>query len=127
MFLYSSWRNISLSTRIKIAGVFGIPKVGPTHVRDNYVESDGYKIEDVERALNVDALQKYLETDETDMATLMVWLVDKAEGRYEARLVQRIVIDEDAPLEIPVADKKPFCDQCDSKGVRHKKVCPKNK
>lgn len=26
----------------------------------------------------------------------------------------------------PVKEKKPFCDSCDSKGVRHKKDCPTN-
>ena len=30
------------------------------------------------------------------------------------------------PVE-EVVSKKPFCDSCDSKGVRHKLICPKNK
>jgi len=29
--------------------------------------------------------------------------------------------------EAPVAVLKTFCDSCDSKGVRHKKICPKAK
>jgi len=28
--------------------------------------------------------------------------------------------------EVSEIVKKPFCDSCDSKGVRHKKECPKN-
>jgi hypothetical protein len=37
---------------------------------------------------------------------------------------------QDIPVEAPVevveapVEKKPFCSQCDSKGVRHKKGCP---
>lgn len=80
MFLFSVWRSVPLPTRIKIATAFGIAKVGPTHVRDNYVESDGYKIEDVERALNVDALQKYTGLESTDMAVLFNAVVAIAEG-----------------------------------------------
>ena len=80
MFLYTSWRAIPLPTRIKLAAHFGIKKIGPTHVRDNYVESDGYKIEDVEAALNIDKLQAYLGTQETDMAKLLEWAILKVEG-----------------------------------------------
>lgn len=81
--LYSAWRNISLPTRIKIADLFGIKKHGPTHVRDNMVESDGYLINEVEAALNVDKLQAYLGTDERDDATLIKMLVDKIEGNVD--------------------------------------------
>ncbi len=81
MFLYSVWRATPLPTRIKIANAFGIAKVGPTHVRDNYIESDGYKIEDVERALNIDAIQKYIGLETTDMQVLWDAMVAKAEGK----------------------------------------------
>lgn len=75
MFLYSVWRSTALPTRIRIAQTFGIAKIGPTHVRDNYIESDGYKIEDVERSLNVDVLQKFTGLDSTDMAVLFAAVV----------------------------------------------------
>jgi hypothetical protein len=81
VFLYSHWRSIPLNTRIQIAEKFGIVKVGPTHVRDNYVESDGYRIEDVEKALNIDAIQEFLGVEQTDMVTLLELLVAKIEGR----------------------------------------------
>lgn len=81
MFLYSHWRSIPLNTRIQIAEKFGIVKIGPTHVRDNYVESDGYRIEDVEKALNIDAIQEFLGVEQTDMVTLFELLVSKIEGR----------------------------------------------
>jgi hypothetical protein len=81
MFLYSHWRSIPLSTRIVIATAFGIAKIGPTHVSNNVVESDGYKIDDVERALNVDKLQEYTGSESTDMQVLFDLMVAKAEGR----------------------------------------------
>ena len=74
VFLYSKWRAIDLSKRIQIAQALGIKKVGPTHVRDNIVESDGYLIDDVENALTLENLQKYLDTTETNMDTLWEWL-----------------------------------------------------
>ena len=62
MLLYSQWRSLSLPTRIQLAQTLGIKKFGPTHVRDNVVESDGYLIEDVEKAITVEALQELLDT-----------------------------------------------------------------
>ncbi len=103
MFLYSSWRNLPISTRIQIAEALGIKKVGPTHVRDNYVESDGYVIGDVEAALNVDKLQAYLGTDERDLATLFKMLVDKVEGNVDTTSV-----DE---LDIPGGHEGPIVEQ----------------
>ena len=75
MFLYSSWRALDLPTRIKIATELGIKKVGPTHVRDNIIESDGYLIKEVETALSVENLQKHFDTTETNTETLWEWLV----------------------------------------------------
>ena len=34
---------------------------------------------------------------------------------------------EQTPSSTPAPEVKKFCDSCDSKGVRHKKVCPKYK
>lgn len=72
---------LSLPTRMLIAKQFGIAKVGSTHVADNRILSDGYKIEDVERALNTDAIQLFVGTEETDAKILFDLLVAKIEGR----------------------------------------------
>lgn len=102
MILYSSWRALSLPTRVVIATAFGIAKVGPTHVRDNYIESDGYKIEDVENALSVEAMQKYTNLTSNDHTMLWEHMVSKAEGReliqpadpskFEAMAIEKDVI-----------------------------------
>jgi hypothetical protein len=80
MFLYSRWLSLPITTRIKIASDFGIIKKGSTHVVDNKIQSDGYVISEVEEALTVPALQKYLNTDETDMSILWSMLV--ADDKY---------------------------------------------
>lgn len=80
MFSYSLWRQTPINTRIEIARVFGIAKIGSTHVVNNVVESDGYKVEDVDRALNVESIQNYTNSKETDPNVLWELLVAKASG-----------------------------------------------
>ncbi len=132
MFLYSRWLQLPLPTRAAIASSFGIIKKGSTEVFENRVVSDGYVITEVEEALNIDAIQKYLGADDTDMVVLWDKMVCKVEGReYEPPrilVVPKEFFDEikDNPPASGFDEKKPFCDSCDSKGVRHKKVCPKN-
>ncbi len=75
MFLYHKWLELPIQTRIRIASEFGIIKKGSTHVVDNQIQSDGYSVKDVEQALNVDAIQQKLGTNETDMAKLWELLI----------------------------------------------------
>lgn len=103
MLLYSKWRSVPLNTRIIIAAALGITKIGPTHVRDNYVESDGYKIEDVERIVCVENMQKYTGSTSKDENELWDLMVAKAEGR-------EIVIappPAPAPVQETIAIEKP--------------------
>lgn len=81
MFLYSHWCSLPLATRHKIAEKFNIIKKRPTHVVNDYVQEDGYIVKDIEEALNVDAIQKFLNSQETDMAILWDNLIAKIEGR----------------------------------------------
>ncbi len=117
MFLYGQWLKLSLPTRALIAAQFGIIKRGSTEVFDNQIVKDGYVIGEIEAALNIDAIQKYVGSENTDMAILWDMLVCKAEGREYTPPVVEVV------PETP----KPFCDSCDSKGGAHKKTCPKRK
>lgn len=81
MFLYSKWLGLPINTRHKIAAQFGIKKRGSTEVFDNQIKSDGYVVKEIEEALNIDAIQKYLEVSETDMMVLWDKLVAKIEGK----------------------------------------------
>jgi hypothetical protein len=80
MFLYSSWLDLALSTRAKIAQIFNIVKKGATHVQDNEVVSDGYNVKDIESALTREAMQKYLNSQEQDMDKLFKALVINIEN-----------------------------------------------
>ena len=108
MFSYSLWRSLELPARIKIANDLGIKKIGPTHVRDNVVESDGYVIGDVEKALNVDALQAYLQTDKIDLATLFNMLVKNARGEEVKPVVEAVIepVKEEIKEEVKETVKK---------------------
>ncbi len=100
-FLYSHWRKLPVNTRHQLAVMFGIPKRGATEVSNNEVVNDGYKIEDIESALNIDALQKYLNTDETDFLVLWDWLISGAEGRARTAQATVTVANEEEPIEKP--------------------------
>lgn len=105
LFLYSRWTSLSLPTRIKIASQFNIQKKGPTEVFDNQIKSDGYLIKDVEEALNIDAIQAYIGTQETDMMTLWLWLIDKVEGRELTQV--NIDTTSSPPQTAPQGGEKP--------------------
>ncbi len=105
MFLYHKWLELPITTRIKIASVFGIEKKGPTEVFNNTIKNDGFILKDIESKLNIGALQDYLQTTETELAKLWEMLVDKAEGRYkfvEVPVVEAPIIEAVPVVETPV-------------------------
>ena len=104
MFLYSKWLSLSLPMRVQIAGIFKIAKRGPTHVDSNRIVSDGYDIKEIEASLNIDALQKYLETTSTDMQVLWDMLIAKMEGRE----YKFAVIPEIEPIDTNFTYSKPL-------------------
>lgn len=93
-FYYTRWLELPLATRISLALVFGIAKIRPTHVSDNRVADDGYNVKDIENALSLENIQKYLETKETDMVILWQDLIDKVEGRVGTIAPTALIIDE---------------------------------
>ena len=119
LFLYGRWLELPITTRVQIADRFGIIKRGSTEVFENRIVNDGYVITEIEGALNIDALQKYLAVEDTDMLILWDKMLARIEGREYEPPAPEVV-----PEPIP-AVKPPFCDQCDSKGGAHKKLCPK--
>ncbi len=71
------WSSLPIVTRIKLADAFGIKKTGPTHVSDNHVQSDGYRIADVETALSVEALQEFTNSRSPDQSELWALTLQK--------------------------------------------------
>jgi len=92
--MYSDWCQLSLVTRMKIANAFGIKKTGATHVSNNYVQSDGYAVKDIESVLNVKTLQEFLKSEETDARTLWNLMVDKVEGKTPAAKFEEQVVKD---------------------------------
>lgn len=77
VFLYSKWCALPLPTRHQVARILDIPKIGPTHVQDNIVVADGYRLEDVEKALLPDSLAIVLGV-EAEPEVLWTALIERA-------------------------------------------------
>ncbi len=79
--LYSSWLRLPINTRHAIARDFNIPKKGATEVVSNEIVRDGFNVNDLENALTIEAIQKYVGTQLTDIHVLWENMVLKAEGK----------------------------------------------
>ena len=88
MILYSRWCALSLPTRNKFAEIFGIIKKGSTEVASNVLKYDGYVVEDIENAITVEAMQKYLSADNTDITELWNMTIAKIEGKEVEGIIQ---------------------------------------
>lgn len=100
---YTQWLKVSLPTRIKLAEIFGFPKVRSTSVVSDVggdiVADDGYNVHDMERQINVPAMQAYLNSSETDLMILFKNTIDKAEGREYVAIPPANVMLEIPPEE----------------------------
>lgn len=126
MFLYTSWRNTPINTRIKIAESFGLIKKKSTHVSDNKVIDDGYLIEDVESVINIDRLQQYTGSDSTDMVILWDLMIDKVEGKV---VIQAEPIVVENVIELVESTVEPVSQEFEivSVGVNEKPVKKQSK
>lgn len=113
MLPYTLWSKLPLSTRVKISTQFGVSKVRSTHVSDNKVVDDGYNIHEIENALNIPAMQAYLDSDETDFFKLFEMTVDKIEGRLP-------VVSENQPI-VPETEKEMIEESKPNKKISKKK------
>jgi len=74
MILYHKWIELPIGVRHQIAKDFGIEKKGATEVDSNYIKSDGYFVRDIETALTIESMMKFLSTEETDISILFEML-----------------------------------------------------
>jgi len=79
---------LPITTRVLLAKQFGIAKVGSTHVVNNVVEQDGYKFQEVESTITKEALQQFVDSDETDYPALFKMAVDKVNGIVPAKEIE---------------------------------------
>lgn len=136
---YQLWLKLPLEVRDKLVVLFHIPRSGSTVVdygpQGNTVVSDGYKPTDIE-AITLEKMQAILQTEDTNffglfeqIATNIDLYIDKPVKLYDDDIHGGWT---EAVKDLPIDNTEkvvnlPFCDQCDSKGGRHKKVCPKYK
>ena len=100
--MYSYWLELSIGVRHQIAHKLGIEKKFPTEVQDNKIKTDGYLMKDIEVALSVVNLQKFLGTGETDHALLLKWLIEGKPETFKGFDTLR------TPENMPDTDKVKF-------------------
>lgn len=120
------WIELPKEVKNRLIEVFQIPLTGITEIIDQRVVCDGHTGQDL-MAITHDKMNAYIGSQET---FLRAWELTLAKVKYElAPPPIEIGIPVKEANEIPletVISEKPFCDFCDSKGVRHKKGCPKD-
>ena len=110
MFLYGNWLKLSIVTRMKIADKFGIKKVGTVHVFDNVVQSDGYSVRDVEKALTTESIRQFLETEENDLVKLWDLLINKFENKTPIAKIEENLVQKEIEQSVnnPTTEEKTF-------------------
>lgn len=121
---YNIWIKLPEEVRHKLVVLFDIPRSGRTVVEYRaagaVVTSDGFTPTDIE-AITLEKMQGLLGSDSDNFYKLFEQVADNLDALLDGTLGKSDKVDK---MEAPT---KPFCDSCDSKGGRHKKVCPKNK
>jgi len=116
------WLQASPEVRLRLAKAFGLKRsTSPRCIVERGVtriESDGYTVEDL-RLMNRYTMHKFLGRPmidlDADLHKLFIACVEMLEREVE----------DEKPKDDTPSVKAPFCDSCDSKGVKHKKTCPK--
>lgn len=116
-------------TRDKLRQALRIGKSGPMEIVDGRMVSDGSTPQDLQ-AVNIGSLLAFLGPDSGMRADeLFDTLFRKVLERLEAAVPEAASeLPGEANPGVPVTPdpaSRRFCDSCDSRGVRHKKGCPK--
>ncbi len=128
------WINLPKETRLHLVKVFGLERTGVTEIRDQEVVSDGFTVDDLKR-ITLEKMCEYIGSEETFGRAWEITLakvhselnppigeIKRIDG--EPTIVEVLDTVEEVKEEI-IEEKNPWCSTCDSKGVRHKKECPK--
>lgn len=128
-----AWLQVSTEVRNKLAKEFGMSRSGTprcvTEMGLTRIESDGFTIEDL-RALNVESMTEWLKgynikPETNDLHYLLGMCSGIKEDEMKGLLSKPDILVGSPEAKEP--EVKRFCDQCESKGVRHLKSCPKFK
>lgn len=135
---------LSKEVKLHLMKVFGIVRTGVTEIRDTTLVSDGFTTEDL-MAITLDKMNAYIGSTETFPRAWELTLakihselhppLGEIIGAPDGSMTIAPIPEEITPIveEVPVTvvpefepeALTPWCDTCDSLGVRHKKTCPK--
>lgn len=116
------WISLPKEVRNHLVKVFGLTRSGVTEVVDQTVVSDGHSVEDL-MGITLEKMVVYIGSEETFGRA---WELTLAKTHSELHPPLGEIRGDGVVVPIPEAETAaPFCDTCDSKGVRHKKDCPK--
>lgn len=133
---YAIWLSLPLEIRTKLVTLFGIPRSGSTvvdyRVSGAVVTSDGYTAPDLQ-AISLRKMQHILDTDDANYYKLFEEVITHIDALLGGTFEAPVSSQEPTPpppekrVYTPAEEAvlRRFCDSCDSKGGRHKKVCPK--
>lgn len=131
----SVWLSLSRETREKLAVLFSLNKSGGVQVSNGptgaVVLSDGYTYQDLS-VITTERMQEVTGSDSENFYLLFKKVVAIVNDEvYEDELEELIEVVEEEILEnvqkdMEESDIKKFCQYCDSKGVRHLKICTRN-
>lgn len=137
-----NWISLSKETRKHLSEVFALVPTGIAEIRDQQVISDGYSNADLEKITHA-KMAEYVGSNESFSR---LWELTIAKVKYELnppivldlsnqseeeqKAIVETLTENGAKLEpvqepIKPVDPNRFCDTCESKGIKHQKICPK--
>lgn len=119
------WLEVSKEIREHLAKVFNLTRTGTSEIRNETVISDGYTIEDL-GGITAEKMAEYVGYPNSFH---ILWAICQKKAELELNPpkiiteLKQVIHNIDNP--IPLSER--FCDECDSKGIRHKSYCSKAK
>lgn len=136
------WIDLPKEIRNHLVKVFGLTANGIAEIRDQTIVSDGFTNKDLE-GITTAKMAEYVGSNES---FIRLWELTLAKCHYElhppieipgamigmhvpdSEILSTDVVIDLTGSNLANTDIQPkFCDNCDSKGGRHLKVCPKYK
>jgi len=76
MLTTTHWLSLNTQMKTRLAEIFNLVRSGSTFVQDGIVVSDGFNHDDLQK-INIETMQKYLNSDKEDFAVLFNEVLEK--------------------------------------------------
>jgi len=116
----NQWMSLPREIRLWLRAMFDIPQTNVVEVRDNTVLTDGVTNDDL-KAITLEKLKEFTKQEGT-FAQLFEIVTQKLQ--FELAVQNGSITKLEEVKDLSTQPVK-YCDTCDSKKGRHKKVCPK--